>query len=455
MAPNPMTTRALDMPEIKARIASFLNNKDRISCMLVSRDWCRDFAGAVWHTVIFEKDESFTKIPLVVISKYGHLIHHVLKVAKEQHILALQDSNITSLKSIDFLGSNNKLSLALFSDLVRNHKHSLTSLTVSGELIETPSFVEQRNVGMYLPSDALGPGTSLTTISLERVCVTRSAFSAILKSSPSLRSLSLRSTMILAYNPTQELFQHRRLTNLKASSHQVLNYNSMLPRSPSLLVHFPSLEVWEIVHALEAGSPASMSELRQELSGKCPNLKGVVFAGIIFEHLSGYLDHVFRRLRRCTFPYQSLDTTVLLSLLEHQVSLTSIVMTEPYWIGPSDNDEIPSSKKMIGLLLRSCRGLEVLSVKGHQMDVDYLEDQEVVCDGLQELRIRFQGLETVDAVDDFLVHLCAMKKLGPTFTDKADKSKGSVRGRICRQLMRFTKLKTVWLGTRDCYLPSR
>ncbi|KAF8933149.1 hypothetical protein BGZ47_011013 [Haplosporangium gracile] len=457
MALFPKTSHALDLSEIRIRIASFLNNRDCVSCMRASKDWCKDFAGQVWDTIDFDKIESFSKIPPKVISKYGHLIRNVLKVAKENDLLVLQHSNITSLRNIEFVATNNRLSLSLFCDLIRYNSGILKSFAVSGCLDGIFSLTKQRAYGVYLPLDVFKPEASLTSLSLEGVCITRSAFSFILKSSPSLRALSLWSTMILAHNPSQELFRHEGITRLKASSIQVLNFNDDMPPSSSLLVHIPSLEIWELVRSIEVDLSWTMTELRQELSINCSNLKGVIFADNYYDYVSELLDNVFRRLECCTFPYYSLGSNVLLSLLAHQASLTTVVMTAPYRIGLEDDDAIRSSKKLIGLILRSCRRLKALSVKGHVMDVDYLEDQEIVCARLQEFQVRFQGLDDTAAVNNCLVRLANMKTLSSSLkvTDEPNKGDTSVELRICHQLMRFKKLKTVWLGTQDYYLPSQ
>ncbi|KAF9137390.1 hypothetical protein BG015_002736, partial [Linnemannia schmuckeri] len=221
--------------------------------------------------------------------------------------------------------------------------------------------------------------------------------------------------------------------------------------------HVPSLEIWELEHAIEASSSRTMAELRQELSENCSNLKGVVFVDNNSNHISEYLDHVFRRLECCTFPYCSFGSAVLLSLLVHQASLTTIVMIEPKVISLYVDDETPSSQMLIGLILRSCRRLKILSIKGHVMDVDYLEDQEVVCEGLQELRVCFRGLNIPAAINNCLVRLASMKTLSTSLnaTDEFHKDDESIELRICHQLMRFKKLKTVWLGTRDYYLPTQ
>lgn len=125
-----------------------------------------DFAARVWNTFDFDKVESFSKIPSEVVSKYGHLIHCVLKVSKEEHIMALQHPSIVSLQTIAFFVTHNKLSLMLFHDLVGHHRQSLVALLASGEIVASDTLEEQVKSGAYLTLDAIRPSCSLTTLYL-------------------------------------------------------------------------------------------------------------------------------------------------------------------------------------------------------------------------------------------------------------------------------------------------
>ncbi|KAG0308897.1 hypothetical protein BGZ97_013225 [Linnemannia gamsii] len=455
MAPTSMTTRALDLPEIKARIASFLNNKDRISCMLVSRDWCSAFAGLVWNTLDFDKDESFSKIPQDVISKYGHLIRNVVQVSKEEHIMALQHPSIACLNKIEFFITHNNLSILLFHDLVGYHRQSLTALRVSGELVADDFLEEQVTSGVYLTLDSLRPTCSLVSLILVEVCISRRAFSSILRSCPSLQSVELLDVIFLGYSPMLEHFRHTGLRTLSAARDQVWsNGEQLLPGTQSLLIHFPALETWKIKDS-RVESLAVLEKLKVAILINCPKLKRVRFSMTEADRIATYLDNGFHGLEYCSFNYTALNQPVLLGLLEYQATLTSIVLiSKAVKIDLSTPDELTSSKKMIGLLLKTCERLQVLSAEGHRMDVCYLEDENIACMGLQELRVRFLGLDTPALVDGCLETLSTRRKSGAGTVDGPSKSGKLVSDRVCCQLMRFKKLRMVWLGTREYYLAT-
>ncbi|OAQ24318.1 hypothetical protein K457DRAFT_1899433, partial [Linnemannia elongata AG-77] len=452
-----VATHPLDLSEIRARIAGFLSNKDCLSCMQVSRQWLMDFARPMWHSVDFDKDESFAKVPPEVVSKYGHLIRNVVKVAKEEHILFLQNPHISCVRQLQFFATMNKLSLVLFHDLVHYYRQSLTVLDISGELVHTTTIDEQLKSGVYLSLDAFAPGCVLTTLSLVEVCMTHSAFSSVLRFCPRLQSLRLWDVIFLAYNPMLERFRHTGLKILDARRHQVWSNDEegLLPGAKSLLVHFPALVSWRM-HDSSVESLEVLRKLKTELSKKCPHLKAVQFTTTEQDRVASYLDDGFYGLKRVTFGYAALSQTVLLGLLEHQATLTSIILTPlATSIEPSTPDNVTNSQKLIRLLMKSCHRLKTLSVKGHQMDISLLEDERVACMDLQVLRVRFYGLETTVLVDECLEALSAKKWASAGVVEEPYKGGPSIGERVCYQLMKFNKLNAVWLGTREYYLPTQ
>ncbi|KAK3811481.1 MAG: hypothetical protein JOS17DRAFT_779896 [Linnemannia elongata] len=450
-----VATHPLGLSEIRTRIAGFLSNDDCLSCMRVSRRWLMDFAGPIWHTINFDEDESFAKVPSEVVSKYGHLIRNVVKVAKEEHILSLQNPKIASVQKLQFLATMNKLSLVLFYDLVRYYRPSLTTLLVSGKLIHTITYDEQLETGVYLSLDAIAPGCVLTKLTLAEVCMTHRAFSSVLKFCPSLQSLTLLDVIFLAYSPILERFSHIGLKTLVAARHQIWsNGEGLLPGAKSLLVHFPRLESWKM-HNSPVESLEVLRKLKAKLSKNCPLLKAVQFTTTEQDRVASYLDNSFHSLEKVTFGYTTLNQAVLLGLLEHQATLTSIILTpSSASIEPSTPDEVATSQKMIRLILKSCGCLNILSIGGHQMDVCLLEDERVACMDLQELRVRFYGLGTEALVDACLEMLTERKRASAGAVDGSDKGGASIGERVCYQLMKFKKMKKVWLGTREYYLPT-
>ncbi|KAF9322403.1 hypothetical protein BGZ91_004363 [Linnemannia elongata] len=452
-----IATNPLDLSEIRARIAGFLNNKDCLSCMQVSRQWLMDFARPIWRSVDFDKDESFAKVPPEVVSKYGHLIRDVVNLAKEDHITFLQNPDIACVQQLQFFATMSKLSLVLFHDLVHYYRQSLTILNISGELIHATTITEQLKSGVYLSLDALAPRCVLTKLSLVEVCITHRAFSSVLKFCPRLQYLKLCDVLFLTHSPALDRFRHTGLKILDAQRHQVWSNDgeSLFPVARSLLVHFPALEIWGMLDS-PVESLEVLKKLRAELSKKCPHLKAVQFATTEQERVAGYLDDGFYGLEKVTFGYAALSQTVLLGLLEHQATLTSIILTPlATSIEPSTPDNVTNSQKMIRLLMKSCHRLKTLSVKGHQMDVSLLEDERVACMDLQELRVRFYGLETTVLVDDCLEALSARKWASAGGVEEPYKGGPSIGERVCYQLMKFNKLNTIWLGTCEYYLSTQ
>jgi len=413
-----------------------------------------DFAGPVWYTIDFDKDDSFFQISPEVVVRYGRLIRKAVHVAKEVDIFSLLNPGITALTKLEFSVTHNRFSLALFQDLVRSHRPSLTTLRVAGDMVPTRTFDEQKKNGIYLSLDAIGPTCGLTTLTLSEVCIPRAAFSSILKFSPSLVSLALTNVIFMAYNPSLDHFRHSGLKALESTRNQVCADEGLLSGAqPSLLVHFPALIFWNLTGAT-VDSSQKLRLLHADLQTYCPNLKRVLFVAPNPDRIADILEKVFVRLEACAFKYRSLTTDVVMGLLEHSATLMSIIMAPSVVkVEVHAADEVASSKRMVGRLLKSCHRLEVLSVKGHLMDVKFLEEQELKCRGtLKELKVRFCGLKTAAAVNECLWELSVRKRGG--VIDEFVIVAGSVGRRVCDQLMRFRKLKIVWLGTTDYYLAT-
>ncbi|KAF9080743.1 hypothetical protein BGX23_001738 [Mortierella sp. AD031] len=442
----------LDLPEIRALVASFLPKKDCVTCMRVSKEWSKDFAGAVWHTLDFNEDDSYWRIPDVVLAKYGHLIRRIVNLETARQAFAFQCTSVNSLDHIDFTITSNHVTRDMVYDVVRRNKSSLTSLEIAGE----PLFFGdheplQDSRSLFVPLDVLAPGPNLTRLELSALCITRESFSTILQQSPNLRFLSLRYVLISTYHPSLDLFRHEGITELSASVDQVMASDKAHPDRPSLLVHFPCLEHWRFPRSERNRIGISMDSLRAALLPNCPRLKGVQFAASS-EVVADLLDSAITGLELCKFRYMELDTIAFLALLGHQETLTSVVLTQLYSkIDPRTPDQNPLIGKLIGLLLRSCRRLEVLSIKGHQMDMAIVEGPKWVCEDLRELQVRFRGLQTAATVDNCLKQLVASKsgRDPELFLEK-----GSVGERVCRHLLQFQKLKTIWMGTKNYYLPT-
>ncbi|KAG0273085.1 hypothetical protein BGZ95_011115 [Linnemannia exigua] len=452
-------THPLDVPEIRINIASFLSRKDCTSCMRVNTAWFKDFARSVWHTIDFDEDDCFTKIPPKTFDKYGNLVREARNVVKEGQITTLRHSAINSLLKLEFNITNDLLARALFFDVFRQNRVTLTSLDLSAHLIDPDTYSTQRQLGIfYLTIDLPDTGSNLTEISLGSLCITRTNFSDILRYSPRLDRVSVFGNLFQSHDHTSEFFQHQGVKTLSAPLRQAWAPDNLLSDTPSLFVHFPRLETWLSLDHEILNPPVKMNVLRDELAHYCPRLVNVDFDyhETDSEDVAGFLVGAFIGLESCSFDYKNLEAISLVGILEHQETLMKIELTVPDdATRPSEADSNPSAKNLVLLILRSCRYLEFFTAEGHQMDIVAAEEHEWVCDGLRELRVRFLGLETEATVDECLEYMCALRNKGFQVTlGESGNGNGSIAHNVCRKLLPMRKLKTVWLGTKDYYLAT-
>ncbi|KAG0369976.1 hypothetical protein BGX24_002218, partial [Mortierella sp. AD032] len=410
-------THPLDVPEIRTNIASFLCRRDCTSCMRVNKAWYKDFACSVWHTIDFdENDDSFTKITPSTFAKYGHLIREARNVVKEEQIATFRHAAINSLLRLEFNITNNLVARALFFDVFRQNRASLTNLELSAHLIDTDTYSAQRQLGIfYLTIDLPDSGSNLTEIYLGSLCLTRTNFSDILRYSPLLDRVNVFGNLFQSHDHTSEFFRHPGVKTLSAPLRQAWAPDNLLSDTPSLFVHFPRLETWLSLDHEIPNPPVKMHVLRDELAHYCPRLVNVDFDyhETNSKDVADFLVGAFTGLESCAFNYNDLEAISLVGILEHQETLMKVELTVPDdATRPSKADSNPFAKNLVLLILRSCRYLEIFSAEGHQMDIAAAEEHEWVCDGLRELRVQFLGLETEAAIDECLDHMRVLRNLG-------------------------------------------
>ncbi|KAF9148483.1 hypothetical protein BG015_009779 [Linnemannia schmuckeri] len=411
-------THPLDLPEIRTRIAMFLDITDCISCMQVNKTWHRDFAGSVWHTVDFEDNETFAEISPTTVTKYGHLIRRAINIVKEDHISALLNPAIKSLLVVKFNITNNPVSRAFFFDVFHQNKASITTLELSASLLDPETDEDQRTNAIYFMTlDMPVSGSKLTHLYLCSLNFTRHNFSDILHYSPKLHYVHMFGVMLLANKPHFELVHHYGVKMLVAPMVQ-------------------------------------MCDLRAEFLHYCPHLVNTDFENEESEpdDVADLLVEAFNRLQSCRIYYSLLNKTTVVGILQHQDTLThlELALTEDL-TDPSLSDPNPYAKNLVLLILRSCRNLRIFRAEGHQMDIDLAEDYGWSCIDLIEMRFRFQGLDTFVAIDDCLEQLSAMKSQG---LDGTETSERSLSLRICQKLLPLKKLQTVWLDSKDYSLAT-
>lgn len=203
---NPSSTSALDLSEIRSRIATFLDRKTCVSCMRVSRDWFKDFAPSVWHTIdCVNDDNAVSKFTPEILDKYGSFISEVLNIKFISNLRSIQHHKVNALEFIQVHPSSDHQYRDMISDLLLRCCGSLHALDIRCPAI---TFDEQREQSenyvrvadiIAMPAFSSSAESRITTrrvsclrtLKLEYVCITREAFSTLLRGSPSLDALTL------------------------------------------------------------------------------------------------------------------------------------------------------------------------------------------------------------------------------------------------------------------------
>ncbi|KAF9099857.1 hypothetical protein BGX29_006908 [Mortierella sp. GBA35] len=420
--------------------------------MRASRDWFQDFVKPVWYTIDLSKDKKFAGIDRNVLEKYGHYIRQVLNILTFEHVKTLQHPKLDSIKSMSIVNHTYPYHRALEFDIIRRCSAVLTELEFRCPPPNPDTFEEQqKRSANYFDTDILIPsptlssscvvGSRLASLSLSRVCFTREGFSALLRNSPLLCKLTLVRVVALHHNSAFDLFRTSSVTSLCASFAGVFMPDTADASAPSLLAHFPLLEEWHLTSVDRPKDWKNDAVFRQEISYCCPVLKTFRFDYGHTDKLSDLLINRVRLPESCTFSARNLAMSMVLSLITHHDTLTSITIM--------DKCTDAATMRWLYLIPKACLRLEVLSIEELVLDMASVEEHEWCCRDLKELRVRFKGLEDAQSVDGCLKSVCFQRRRPSTcFT-----SMESISSRVSHHLLQFNKLTTVWLGTKVYCLP--
>ncbi|KAG0274534.1 hypothetical protein BGZ95_009687 [Linnemannia exigua] len=451
----------LDLTEVRSRIALFLGRSDCLACMRVSRDWFRDFVRPVWHTIDFSKDAlAFSTLSSDTLNKYGGYISDALNITILQNVQALQHAKVDSLKVLQVHLGKNWLFRSMLSDLLRRSHGSTTSLSFRGDTPVPDTLDEQRNraINYMSVNDMFAPfpsftdrgsganfGSRLTTLSLTHICFTREGFSSLLQYCPSLDKLALDRVIILYHKNTIPLYTGSKLRFLSSSFAQAWVLDTLDVTAPHLLNHFPLLEQWNITSLGRPSTWMTTDPIRVNFSLCCPLLKTITFGGTENTRMiSDLLQTNFKDLESCRLSVHSLDMSTTLGLIGHLDTLTSITIT--------DKLQVAEPMPWFYLIPKVCRRLQVLSLESFALDIECVEENRWGCQDLRELRVQFKDLDAPHDIDACLKKVCDRKRIGGAAPSRP-MDKDITLTRVHQHLLQFKKLRIVWLGTKDYYLP--
>ncbi|KAF9082409.1 hypothetical protein BGX23_012502 [Mortierella sp. AD031] len=230
------------------------------------------------------------------------------------------------------------------------------------------------------------------------------------------------------------------------------------PTQPTLFAYFPLLKHWTVNEPGHSNVPqvdVDASLLRREITRHCPFLKSVQMGRVNGSNGAKLLVGVLVGLERFVMCPAELTSDVL-GILKHQETLTHVELV----YRSRSNDATGYAAARLNLIPRSCRQLRLLSIIGYSIGIGYavgieeLEEGELVCKDLGELRLDVQELSNKSEIDACITRLQAHKN--NRFRQEAiqDEEGQTVADRVIRRLLPLDHLKVVCLGTKDYYLAS-
>ncbi|KAF8938495.1 hypothetical protein BGZ47_008553 [Haplosporangium gracile] len=432
--------------------------------MRVSQDWFHDFVPSVWHTIDFDKDATaFSMVTPEILDKYGGFISEALNASSMEHLELLQHSKVDSLKTIKSRQAHSCIHRLMLADTIRRSQASLQSLEIQANPPNPDTPAEQRRLSQHYllamdaipspvppspPGTGTGNGGGLRTLRLSYINITRETFSGVLQRCPGLQELNLHRVLFLNHKFSISLFTGSKLRHLVASLDQVWEVDPNDTSAPSLLAHFPFLEKWHMRSSTQATN-SSLNVIRQEISRCCPFLKDILFGNDNCAISSYLLATTFKGLKSCTLPDLAISSSTVLGMVAHRKSLTSVSV-----INTPDTDILhnASTLQWLYMIPKLCQHLQVLDLGSFDWEIDEVERNEWTCEGLQVLRVGFYGLETPQDIDGCLRKLCVTRRSGGNVVVRPLEM-DTIATRVIQHLLQFKQLRTVWLGTKDYYLP--
>jgi hypothetical protein len=406
-----------------------------------------------------------------VLARYGHHIRIVKSMKEHNHIAMLIVSNASKIRRLSITMTATYELYAHFSDLLRRINTSVEYLDIVASVnthpppgTTTPFFA----VDSLFPTTSTGATSRLSSIKIKGLAMTRDAFSSLLKICPALTRLDIRNTALQSWpiydQSGIDWYQHTGITDLVAPVDQVFWMNTQSKTLPSLLVHFPNLTGWQ---TWNTNSPIGdfTHYIRDEVAKHCPSLKRL-FLETDAPTSIDLLTEVFHNVTAVCILAEHLSAETVMAILSHHDTLVTLTTFTPV-DGFFESEAIPevgkiNTRKWIVLSPpQHCARLRTLSLHSFEVEMKDIEKVNWVCYDLESLHIRIRGLDTKEKIDraiqlwkdgrdairakqikDDQEEPCA----SPQQESIIPASDGSIEACVARHLLKFKKLREVWLG---------
>ncbi|KAG0209855.1 hypothetical protein BGX33_005312 [Mortierella sp. NVP41] len=464
MPPKDKATNPFDIPELRHRLSRFVTLKDALSCVRVSKAWTEAFVSVIWFKVDFDIHTNFPNLPPATITKHGHHIRLVDNAKTLPQVSALATASVNKLRALHIDTAASTRQHVQAYEIVSRNRSTFQNLRLFASTTNKPD-----SLAHYIATPALAPfsgstkgsRTNLTSMSITRLSMTRDGLGEVLQACPLLVDLKLFN---IAFTGTStSTVRHTGVRTLTAGLKAIFHQDGSTP-GPSLLTYFPrlvTLSTWDY----QPDSAISAGRIKEELDQYCPHVKKY-HLNSTGAAVSDFCSKIARTVSEIVFLYEQMSTEVIIALLLHQNSLSTV---RNYWGTIADiekddvaavNDHFQAHGQFLQLLPRGCSRLEVLDLHCHEMDMDVVEVGEWACKDLRMLYVRIKGLDTKDKIIRAISLWRDGRRARQREEDSADDamevdedyvihqnlSDRSIETRVARHLLKFEKLEQVWLG---------
>ncbi|KAF9570586.1 hypothetical protein EC968_001661 [Mortierella alpina] len=467
-------SHVLDNPLVCNRLMQYIPVRDALSCIRVCKTWTQHFARAVWQTIDFKTHESFLLLDSAIVQQYRQHIQAIENVSIPVHLESLgEDIHLNRLTSISvLLSKDDTLFNTRCQELIRSNKTSLTALEVEADYKTDPWSVAFP-LEVFLPDPGSNWTSKLKKLMIMGFTMPHTSLVTILRSCPALTSLDLWDTVIQpSEDGTEDRYRHLGMTYFILDADNLLVQNPVPGQSKSLLVHFPNL--WTLSTYGYAVDTFPSTLLWDEIRQWCPRLRNLETNCTPAPLIAKMLTQASVGLARVHFDYDAAAADIFLSLLVHRKTLVKVsaATAGSGFYGketvPEVKDPLEGETWIAQCIPQQCSQLEELFLPEHAMNMDEVEKKDWQCRGLKDLRIRVQGLDTAEAIDrvvatwnrrrrvklglDLESRSANAERTGPDAAaeerDMMTKEHpgASLEERVVRHLLKFDKLKSVWLG---------
>ncbi|KAG0358012.1 hypothetical protein BGZ54_000089, partial [Gamsiella multidivaricata] len=449
----------LELPELRAHISRYISPSTASICARVSKDWSKDFAPQVWHTLDFQMFDNKDAPDVKVFNKYGHHIRVVKHLQTAFKMSLLQSSSVSNLESLDLIMDSSE-DCARYASFVLAHNHAcLKSVGIigsfqAGERMIAYSFSHIVGLGLGVPIFS-----RLTHMQLHGLGMVRETFSCMLADCPVLEHLEIHDTIMID-GVISHIHQTPSVKTLCADLRQVFYMDPDDVTQVPLLAHFPNLKKYD-TGSFEHLEPFTTYEMMQyyvdKFSPQVMSLRALSTAS------HGLLMEVFKDLTEICVSYENVYFP---DIFHHYETLQVVRMykkSEDCYERDSyfDLEDIRAEEgAMVHVMAYRCHGLKVLDMPLHIADIRGPEVLPWGCAGLEELHMRFMSLDTPEKINHTLQMWVERRKLIPSAVGDTDSSQGRVQingwgtqirafskesepieERVVRHLLRFRNLR--------------